>query len=197
MTAAEPLILDRLFQFARPIADAATEPKADMRVGDGADFFLAFQAFELFNPERMREALLALLDEFAHLDRRSYDELYLWSIVYLSRLDLRHVETFWPLAIALDLRYRAVPWQREAGVSLVDQPYRFTELLFYCYALHSGARRPDSDVRIHPSLASAVQRLAPALSPEQRGFMMQTLRDLGRSAGLPDFGDAAGLLLKP
>lgn len=192
----EPFLVDRLLQFARPIADACAAPTGHMRLQDAGKFFLVVDAFTLFHRQRLEETLLVVLDEFAHLDPRAYDELYLWSIVWLSRLDWRHVETFWPLVFALDLRYRGAEWKRPRGVALVDQPYRFTELLFYFYVLNTLQRRARSGMRVFPSLAACLRFLASALSGEQKALVVRTLRDLAQSEERPAYGDAVGLLLR-
>ncbi|MBY0524706.1 MAG: hypothetical protein K2R98_14980 [Gemmataceae bacterium] len=194
----EPFLLDKLFSRARPIADACAESRSDMRLSDMGQFLLAAEAFGVFNHQRLHDTLLTVLDEFAVLDRHAYHEQHLWSIVYLSRLDLQHVETFWPLAIALDLRYRPAPWKRSANVAIVDQPYRFTELLFYYYAINTLQRLPRSGgLRRYRSLAACVNRLQRNLSGDEQALMIQTLRDLASTEKRPVFGDAAGLLLKP
>jgi hypothetical protein len=141
------VLLNRFFELGRPIADACREPGLGMRLGDAGRFCYLIAALEQLGYQRVEENLLVFLDEFAQLELASYDELYLWSIVELSRRHPEHVETFWPMVLTLDLRFRASPWKRPAEISLADlaeHPYRLTELVMYFYVLGTtGRRRTD------------------------------------------------------
>ena len=189
-------LLQRFFTLARPIGDASRGIRPELRLQDAGPFFYLVESLTRLGRSELEESLLILLDQFAELEERSYDELYLWSIVHLSRNDGRHVDTFWPLAVALDLRFRSAPWQRPTGVRLVETPYRFTELLFYFYVLYTLQRGPSGDRRTM-SLAICVQQMLGSLSPARRDFVEQTLRGLAETENHPDFGDACGLLMKP
>ena len=149
------------------------------------------------DPQRVEQTLLMILDDFARLDQRSYDELYLWSIVHLGRQNPRHVDTFSPMALALDFRYRSAPWQRERGVPVVDQPYRLCELVCYYYVLYTVKREPRTGDRPYPSLTSCLLRIWKELSGDQQALLGDTLRGLLRSERRPAFGDAYGYLFKP
>src|SRR4051794_28557638 len=83
---------NRLFEMSRPIADAFHEPGLDMQVGNPDRFFETVQALDRLGYGGVEQSLLVLLDEFAQLEQRSYDELYLWSIIELSRRNGDQVE---------------------------------------------------------------------------------------------------------
>jgi hypothetical protein len=183
----EPILLDRLFQLSRPIADASAGATPDMRLQDAGRFFYLIETLGRLGYPRVQEMLLVVLDEFSQLTEKSYDELYLWCIVQLSRTDLRHVRTFWPQAIALDLRYRSAPWQRPDGTRLFEQPYRFTDLVFYFYVistLHGRNGRP------FPSLALCLKEIAAEWSPRETALLRAALKDLTKEEGRPAFSDA-------
>src|SRR5262249_6031532 len=93
---------NRFFELSRPIADAFHEPTLDMQVGDPARFFATVEALDRLGYNGVEQSLLVLLDEFAQLEQRSYDELYLWSITELSRRSGDHVEALWPMVLTLD-----------------------------------------------------------------------------------------------
>jgi hypothetical protein len=189
-------LLQRFFTLARPIGDSSRGIRPELRLQDAGPFFYLVESLTRLGRSELEESLLILLDEFAQLEERSYDELYLWSIVHLSRTDPRHVDTFWPMAAALDLRFRSAAWQRPAAVSLVEAPYRLTELLFYYYYIYTLQHGPNRKRRT-ASLAMCVQRLVEHLSAEQRAFVRPTLRELAQTEEQPAFSDASGLLLKP
>lgn len=192
----EPLLLERFFALARPIANAATaSPGDDLRLQDAGRFFCLVNTLEELGSKRIEELLLTLLDEFAQLDERSYNELYLWSIVHLSRLDPRHVETFWPLVINLDLLQRSTPWQRPRTGSLVDLPYRLSECVWYYYVLHT-LKRDTSSNPVYPSLASCLLRTRKHLSADQNQLMEETLAELARQEPRAYFNDAFGVLTR-
>jgi hypothetical protein len=210
-------LLPRFTALARPIGDASRDAGLELRLQDAGPFFYLVESLQRLGCAELQDTLLILLDEFAQLEPRSYDELYLWSIVHLSRTDPRHVETFWPMVFALDQRHRAAAWKRPAGVPIVEQPYRLTELLFYYYVLYtlhrrqesglsdaareflerySSYRRPDGILSIQ-SLAACVARIEERLSPSQHELVTRTLRELYESERRPEFSDACGLLRKP
>jgi hypothetical protein len=206
LQAIEPVLLDRFFQLSRPIGDASRQSGEDLRLSDAGRFFYLVETLVRLGYDRVEEILLAILDEFAQLDERSYDELYLWSIVYLSRLEPRHVESFWPMVVALDQRYRFADWTRPAGVALVDQPYRLTDLLFYYYVLHTLERQPPhslpggvvptlADFRMrYPSLGACLLRIVPLVTDAGRALVRRVLEELMRSAGHRVlYSDAYGL----
>lgn len=188
-------LANRFFELARPIADAHREPGLNMRIADAGRFFYLVEALERLGYQGVESMLLVFLDEFSQLEQRSYDELYLWSIVELSRRNPQHIETFWPMALTLDMRFRASSWQRPADLELVDLPYRMTELVMYYYALHTVYRRSNGRPR-YDSLATCLRRILRKLSKSEAELMMETLRDLARHQRRPAFGDAHGLLLK-
>jgi hypothetical protein len=209
----EPLLLEKLHLYARPIADGRTD--AGMRLQDPGTFFFTIEIFERFDRQRTEETLLMVLDEFSELTPSAYDELYLWSILYLSRKEPRHVITFWPLVLALDLRYRSEPWQRPLESGIADQPYRMTELLFYFYVLYTLQRLPghgdwrgvpDADgppaqvfhrspgMPRYPSLASCLKRIVDQLPDDAHGLVLAVLGELAHFQKRPAFGDALGLL---
>jgi hypothetical protein len=183
-------------QYSRPIADAFQEPRPDMRLLSSGFFFETISVFELHGPEHLEPSLLMLLDEFSRLDQHSYNELYLWCIIQLSRMDPLHAAAFWPLVFDLDLRYRAASWRRSIGVSLVDQPYRLTELVFYFYVINTLQRTAHNGERPYPSLARCLLGLDAHLTAEQRGLVLDTLNQLAQEERRPEFGDAAGLLMR-
>lgn len=199
----EPVLLGRLLSLSRPIADARGHPRPDMRLDDAGSFFYLAEALQRINPDRLRQTLLMYLDEFAQLEQRAYDQLYLWSIVYLSRGDRQYVGTFWPLAIALDQRYRSAIWQRPAGTTPIDQPYRFLELLFYYYVLYTLHRwQPDKKLRgqrLYPSLTACLNWIIRNLADEERTFLFDTLRQMDQEEVMwprrrRAYGDALGFL---
>jgi len=191
----EPFLIGKLCEYSRPIADAFHEPGPRMRLLDPGHFFNTVQVFEVYGRRRLEEALLMLLDEFSRLDQHSYNELYLWCIVQLSRMDAKQTAAFWPLAFDLDLRYRSPSWRRPIGVSLADQPYRLTELVFYYYVINTLQRSADGQ-RPYPSLGRCLLELDEHLSAEQRGLVIDTLSQLAQEDRRPEFGDAVGLLLR-
>lgn len=89
-------LANRFFELARPIADAHREPGLNMRISDAGRFFYLVEALERLGYQGIESMLLVFLDEFSQLEQRSYDELYLWSIVELSRRNPQHIDTFWP-----------------------------------------------------------------------------------------------------
>lgn len=197
----EPVVLGTCFEYSRPIADAARAPRSDMRLLDAAAFFEGARIFALYDAVRLEETLLLLLDDFCRLDEHSYNQMYLWCLVQLARMNPVHVGAFWPLVLDLDLRYRAEPWQRPDGVDLVDQPYRLTELLFYFYVINTLQRTATEEgatqtQRPYASLASSLAALQRHLSDAQWELMIDTLRELARTQRRPEFGDACGLLLR-
>ena len=190
----EPLLLDKLHLYARPIADARTESRAARRLQDPGTFFFTIEIFERFDRQRTEETLLMVLDEFSGLESSAYDELYLWSILHLSRTQPHHAANFWPLVLALDLRYRSEPWQRPPDAAIVDQPYRLTELLFYFYVLYTLHRQARDGSRRYPSLVSCLQRSAPDLPDDAFGLVLEVLEGLRAPQKRPAFSDALGLL---
>jgi len=198
-------LLNGLFAQARPIADACREPGLDMAVSDPAPFFAGIAALETLGYDGIEPTLLMFLDEFCQLEQRSYDELYLWSIVELSRRNLDHVDAFWPLALTLDLRFRAANWQRPTG-TLLEQPYRLTELVMYHYVLATRPPAFDLDAlpdeanspapRRYPPLATCLRRFYRQLTEVQAALLLDTLRELARQERQPAFGDAHGCLLE-
>lgn len=201
----EPILLGRLLALSRPIADARSDPRPDRRLDDAGSFFYLVETLERINPARLEETLRMYLDEFAQLEPRAYDQLYLWSIVYLSRRDRRHVGTYWPLALALDLRYRSAVWRRPAGTTPIDQPYRFLELLFYCYVLYTLHRwRPPGERRsrrLYPSLTACLRWIYGNLPEAERAFLLDTLRQMDDEEALwprrrRAYGDALGFLTR-
>lgn len=199
-------LLNGLFAQARPIADACREPGLAMTVSSPAPFFAGIAALEKLGYDGIEQTLLMFLDEFAQLEQRSYDELYLWSIVELSRRNLDHVAAFWPLALALDLRFRSTKWQRPDG-SLLEQPYRLTEQVMYHYVVATRPPELDMDAlealdgnghapRRYPPLATCLRRCVREISEDQAGLLLDTLRELARQERYPAFGDAHGLLLE-
>ena len=187
----EPLLLDKLHLYARPIADGRSS--TGMRLQDPGTFFFTIEIFERLDRQRTEDTLLMVLDEFSGLEPSAYDELYLWSILHLSRSEPRHAATFWPLVLALDLRYRPEPWQRPTGTAIVDRPYRLTELLFYFYVLYTLHRRADGERR-YPSLVSCLRRFVDELSNDAHDLVLDVLDELARTQKRPAFGDAFGLL---
>ncbi len=199
------ILLDRFLQLRRPIANASAGGGPAMRLHDAGSFFYLVEALQRLGCPELEDTLCVLLDEFTQLDTHAYDELYLWSIVQLSRTGAQHAQTYWPLVLALDLQHRAAPWQRPAGVHPVEQPYRLTELLFYYYAIYT-LRKPstadyvDSRQRTWipaPSLWEQLEPLTPTLREDQLRLAREALRDLKRAErGRAVFGDAAGLLAR-
>ncbi len=205
-----PVLIDRFLQLARPIADASAGGGPEMRLQDAGPFFYLIETLKRLQCDELEQTLCVLLDEFAALDEHSYDELYLWCIVELSRMAPRHVETYWPQVLALDLRYRSARWERPAAAHLVAQPYRLTDLVFYFYAIYTPRRYYYSypaaaweglAYQLHeaehspPSLGSRLQRIAGALSSDQAEVACQALRELAAAeAHRTVFSDALGLL---
>jgi hypothetical protein len=199
-----------LYRFSRPIANAFQEAQPDMRLQGEHDFFLQAEYLEKDGSEHLEELLLIFLDEFSQLQPRSYDELYLWSIVYLSRAKPEYIDRFWPEVLTLDLRFRAAPWQRPADTLPIEQPYRMTELMLYFFVdrtqpkeeIFAGGELPDYVVeqpemeppRRYPSLATCLRRIFKTLSAEQKALLSETLRELSWEKGRPAFGDAHGVL---
>lgn len=192
----ESALINRFLQLARPIADSSQSASPENRLQDAGHFFYLVHSLRLLGSRRIEETLLMILDEFLRLDTRSYDELYLWSIVELSRVDAGHIETFWPMVLALDVRYRPGPWQRPPEAGIADLPYQLTELLFYYYVLHTLRREADF-ARPYRSLAKCLQRISSFLGEDQRKLLGQVLANLASSEKRVDFGDAYGLLMKP
>jgi hypothetical protein len=200
---AEPILIDRFFQLARPIADVSKGATPEMRIQDAGRFIYLIEALTRLGCTQIETLLCTILDEFLQLDERSYDELYLWCIVELSRRDSKHVQTYWPQVLALDAQYRSAPWERPEGVHLVDQPYRLTDLVFYYYVLYTPPQpfyydlitrqyvQPSSP----PSLGSCLQRILHELDSGQFEMATRALEEL--AAAEPQrvaFGDALGLL---
>jgi hypothetical protein len=209
LPALEAILLDRFFALSRPIADASAGLRPDLRLSDAGHFFYLIEALHRFRYPRLNETLLIILDEFLNLVERSYDELYLWCLVQLSRTDRQYAQSFWPEVFSLDLRYRNRPWQRPAGVRVYEQPYRFTDLLFYYYVLYSKQFQRIGDLRwdpvqgwqrhkerpASPSLGSLLKGMQPALSAGQLHVIEQALRELAEEdTRRPTYGDALGLL---
>jgi hypothetical protein len=204
----EPVLFDRFLELSRPIADASTGAGPEARLQDAGRFFYLVEALRRLGCTRVEETLCVLLDEFAHLDERSYDELYLWCLVELSRTDSIHVDTYWPQVLALDARYRGEPWQRPEGVHPVEQPYRLTDLLFYYYVLYTlnrlaapllsrGAVRRDGGPAT-PTLGRQLKRIAPRLNAEQLEIARRAIRELKAvEPQRPAFSDALSPLLRP
>src|SRR5262249_31435632 len=182
-----------------------SEPGLNMRMGDSGRFFYLVETLQRMGHEGLEGMLRVFLDEFSQLEQRSYDELYLWCIVELSRRSAENVAMFWPMALTLDLRFRAKPWQRPADVELFDQPYRLTELVMYYYELYTIGRVLSGEIREgqptyrrrYPSLARCLRRVLPHLSGAEHLLLKQTLGDLAHAyqdKRRPAFGDAYGLL---
>jgi hypothetical protein len=206
--ALEPILLDRLLQLSRPIADASTGPHPDMRLSDAASFFYLLETLKRLDCRRLEETLGILLDEFLQLEERSYDELYLWCLVELSRTRSAHVRTYWPQVFSLDLLHRSAAWQRPKGVALVDQPYRLTDLLFYYYVLGTlHLQVPPTDFMGRPrvrqgyvplTLARCLASIAGELTEAQLELVRRALKELALlEKRRPAFGDALGLLSQP
>jgi hypothetical protein len=202
------ILLDRLFELSRPIGDASQIDESQaaccpqLRLSDIGRFLYLLEALERLGGVALDETLLVILDQFQALEPSSYDELYLWSIVHLSRLAPRHARTFWPLVIELDLRYRAAPWRRPEGRAIVDLPYRLTELLFYYYALHArgkqGPRSPrwrdEGTYSAGWTLGAQLHGLRPSLDQRKRAFVTEVLEELWRWEKRIAFSDALGLV---
>jgi hypothetical protein len=137
----------RFFELSRPIADGCREPGLNMRLGDAGRFFYLIETLQRLGYDSIEQTLLVLLDEFSLLEQRSYDELYLWSIVELSRRNPEYVDTFWPMALTLDLRFRSASWKRLDDRGLVDWPYRLTELVMYFYVHYTTPRQRTDELR--------------------------------------------------
>jgi hypothetical protein len=201
------ILLNRFFELSRPIADACHEPGLNMRLSDAGRFFYLIETLEHCGCRQIEDTLLVFLDEFSQLEQRSYDELYLWSIVELSRRNPEHVERFWPMVLTLDLRFRADPWQRPEGEPLVDEPYRLFELLVCFFVVYtralesSGRQRQESPYsliyrRRYPPLATYLRRFVHQLDNDQRSLLMDTIRPMSRQQRRPEIGDAFGVLLR-
>jgi hypothetical protein len=214
--ALEAVLLDRLFQLARPIADASAGPQPDLRLQDAGRFFYLLEAVRNLGCTRVEETLAVILDEFLQFDARSYDELHLWCLVELSRRRPEHVRTYWPQVLSLDLQHRPATWQRPAGVALVDQPYRLTDLLFYYYVLYTLQLRPPAasfavqagtnlvyrtprrPITYPLSLARCLASITGDLSEAQLDLARLALKELAAlEKRRPAFGDALGLLAQP
>jgi hypothetical protein len=194
----EPILLDRFFQLARPVADASSGPSEAMHLQDAGRFFYLIETLNRLGYRKLDETLLMILDDFCRLDPLSYNELYLWCIVQLSRTNGRHVKTFWPLVVTLDLRYRSADWRRPAGARVFEQPYRLTDLLFYFFVLYTLDRQTGTGMSRFPSLGAYLLQIAPDLSHEQLGLVMRSLDELeGEDCQRrPGYGDALGLLTR-
>lgn len=201
------ILLNRFFELSRPIANACHEPGLNMRLGDSARFFYLVETLERCGCRQVEDTLLVFLDEFSQLEQRSYDELYLWSIVELSRRNPKWVECFWPLVLTLDLRFRADCWQRPENESLVDEPYRLFELLVYYFVIYTrslenvGAGNGNVGYhrdcrRRYPPLATYLRRFANELDDIQTALLLDTLRPMSRQLRRPEIGDAFGVLLR-
>jgi hypothetical protein len=137
-----------------------------------------------------------VLDEFAQLTEKSYDEVFLWSIVQLSRTDMRFVKSFWPQVIALDLRYRSAPWKRPAGTRLYEQPYRLMDLVFYFYVIYTlhGINRFGRGGNFS-TLALCLAQIAGAWSEPEKKLVITALQELrGEDPDRIAYGDALGYL---
>jgi hypothetical protein len=187
----EPVLLDRFFQLARPIGNASLPTDAELRLSDAGHFFYLVETLRRSNCAQLEEMLLVILDGFLNMTERSYNELYLWSIVELSRTDARHIDTFWPVAIAVDLRFRFDPWVRPRGTLIFEEPYRFSELLFYFYVLYTLHQKAL------PSLGRCLQRIAPCLSGEETQLVCETLRQLEQEQDRVLYGDAYTMFVNP
>ncbi|MBL8797475.1 MAG: hypothetical protein JNM56_26480 [Planctomycetia bacterium] len=207
------ILLNRFFELSRPIANACHEPGLNMRLSDSARFFYLVESLEHCGCRQVEDTLLVLLDEFSQLEQRSYDELYLWSIVELSRRRPEYVERFWPLVLTLDLRFRAEPWQRPENESLVDEPYRLFELLVYYFVIYTRVMGQVGEARLernrrgfpervtdygrrYPPLATYLRRFARQLDEDQMALLLDTLRPMSRQLRRPEIGDAFGVLLR-
>jgi hypothetical protein len=168
-------LLRRFTALARPIGDASRGTGPELRLQDAGPYFYLVESLQRLGCAEVEQTLLILLDEFAQLEPQSYDELYLWSIVHLSRSDQRHIETFWPMVFALDVRHRAAEWKRPAGVPITEQPYHLTELVFYHYFLYTIDPRWSGAA---VSLARCLLRIEPQLSRAEYDLVMQTMHDL-------------------
>ena len=198
IAALEPILLDRFFQLSRPIADANSSSGERMRLEDAGRFFYLIETLNRLGYPKLDETLLMILDDFCQLDLRSYNELYLWCIVQLSRSDVQHVKTFWPLVITLDLRYRSTTWRRPAGTRVFEQPYRLTDLVFYYFVLYTLDRQTGTGTSRFPSLGACLLQIVPGLSSEQLDLVVQALGELEKEDHhrRPGYGDALGLLLR-
>lgn len=189
----EPILLERFFQLARPIADASSCPSENMRLQDAGHFFYLIETLNRLGFQKLEETLLMILDDFCQLDPRSYNELYLWCIVQLSRINIRYVEQFWSLAITLDLRYRAVNWRSPTTKAVYQHPYRLTDLIFYYYEIYTKDRDELGRSR-YPSLGACLLRVVPNLTHEQVRIVRLALDELGIRDLQEGYGDALGLL---
>jgi hypothetical protein len=211
----EPILLDRFFQLARPIADASilqvNPPKSDRHffastwpieqaglatdfgLHDAGRFFYLIETLKRLGYQGLEATLLMILDDFCQLDSRSYDELYLWSIVQLSRIDVKYARQFWPLIITLDLRYRAANWKRPRMTHVYEQPYRLTDLVFYYYEIYTKDRDSNGLSRF-PSLGACLLQIIPDLSSEQLSLASIALGELETAEQRPSYGDALGLV---
>ncbi len=187
-------LLDRLFQLARPIANASGGG-AELALQDAGPFFYLIETLGRVGDPRREDILLVVLDEFAQLTERSYDELYLWCLVQLSRTDVRHVRSFWPQVLELDLRYRAAPWRRPAGTRVFQRPYRLTDLVFFYYVLYTLHGRNMPGAKDGPrSLALCLKELAGAWSPAERALVRAALAELAEEEQRPAYSDALSFL---
>jgi hypothetical protein len=72
-----PVLLQRFTELARPIGDASRGARPELRLSDAGRFFYLVEALQRSGCRQVEETLLVLLDEFAQLEERSYDELYI------------------------------------------------------------------------------------------------------------------------
>jgi hypothetical protein len=216
LRAVESVLLERFFRLSRPIADASRIPEQDIldirldrkpapRLSDAGCFFYLVETLRRAGSSQVEETLLVILDEFLQLSECSYDEIYLWSIVELSRRDTKYVERFWPAVIALDQRFRHEDWRRPfksfftggrrylPNGTRVDLPYRMCELLFYFYAIYTIhlKKRPSPP----PSLGRCISMISGQLSGEQKQLVAQTLQQMDYVGGRALYGDAKGMLV--
>lgn len=172
----EPILLDRLTQLHRPIADASLGVDPALRLSDIGSFLYLIETLRRLAYPNVEDMLCILLDAFSPYEDRSYDELYLWCVVELSRTDGKYVQRFWPEVFRLDANFRSGDWQRSSDLQLVDQPYRLTDLLLYYYEVYT--RSPRRQWERHPSVGNWLERLWPELDAEQRATVRRAARDL-------------------
>jgi hypothetical protein len=189
----EPVLIDRLFQLSRLIADASARPGQGARLGDAGPFFYLIDTLLRLGYPRLEETLLVVLDEFSQLTERSYDELFLWCIIQLSRTDLRHVELLWPQAIALDLRYRPAAWRRPRGARVFDLPYRLTDLIFYFFRTYTLTLKDPWTGKEYPSLGACLRAIGPGLAAGERALVRTALEELREGECRAAYSDALSL----
>jgi hypothetical protein len=190
----QPILLDRFSQLHRPIADASRAAGPEARLSDIGSFLYLVETLRRLNYPNVEEMLCILLDDFSPHEERSYDELYLWCVVELSRVDGKYVRRFWPEVFGLDANFRGGDWRRDPECHLIDQPYRLTDLVFYYYEINTRAPRQHGGRR--PSVGSHLSALWRDLNADQQATVRRSAQDL---RGLSpkhtvDFGDALGLL---